>query len=248
MISTKIIKSISSKLPKNSGDNIYVNVLTWHNESHSNGSIYHVFSPYYLKTDGKEIQHNNGNVLFENFWQGSKVWPTFYDCEIWAHHTLKGNEKYLWFKYRCSNGRRNEPHIKDNNIEPDYYKWRDEIFKCKKPIRYPNGHARRSKVAFSLLIDQDGTEKRLSYIEARKEIYIKEYCRLIRKLAEYNQLLQFLKQGKHLIICEIDVLENETITIEKLENLVNNKNIRFGHGFCLAWALLEDYKKINNTE
>ena len=67
---------------------------------------------------------------------------------------------------------------------------------------------------------------------------------MIRKIDEYKQLLQFLKQGKHLIIWEIDVLENETINIEKVENLVNNKNKRFGHGFCLAWALLEDYKKI----
>ena len=130
-----------------------------------------------------------------------------------------------------------------HEIQSEYYKWREKIFKCPKPINYPNGYARRSKVAFSLVIDQDGTEKRLSYIEARKEIYVKEYCRLIRKLPEYNQLIQFLKQGKHLIICEVDVLENETITIEKLENQVNNRNIKFRHGFCLAWALLEDYKK-----
>ena len=98
MISTKIIKSISSKFPKNSGDDIYVNVLTWHNESHSNGSKYHAFSPFYLKTDGQENQHNDGNVLFENFWQGSKI------CEVWAHRSLRGNNKYLWFKYKCSNG------------------------------------------------------------------------------------------------------------------------------------------------
>jgi hypothetical protein len=100
MIKTKQIKSISKKLPKNTSNSIFVNVLTWHNADHCNGSKYNVFSPYFLKTDGQEVQDNNGNVLFENFWQGSKVEPVYYYCEIWAHHSLRGQEKHLWFKHK----------------------------------------------------------------------------------------------------------------------------------------------------
>lgn len=240
MIKTKQIKSITAKLPKDTKGCVYANVLTWHDASHVNGSKYHVFSPYFLKTDGQETQFNEGNVLFENFWQGSKLWPVIYDCEIWAHPNLRGHSKHLWFKYTCSNGLGYERHLVDDVVQLEYYKWREAIFKCKKPIRYPNGFIRKSQVAFSLLINEDGTEKRLDYIEARKNIYINEYCRLIRKLPEFDSLKKYLEQDDvTLTICEIDVPDNETMSIEKLENLANNKNITFGHGLCLAWELLK---------
>lgn len=240
MIKTKRIKSISTRLPKNGQNSIYVNVFTWHNEQHVHGSKYHVFSPYYLKTDGQEEQFNEGNVLFENFWQGSKLWPTIYDTEIWAHRNLKGIEKHLWFKYKCSNGLGSECHLIDNVIQPVYYVWREAIFKCKKPIRYPNGFKRKSQVAFSLFVDKNGVEERLDYIDARKKIYIAEYCRLVKALPEFNELKNYLKEDKTLIICEIDVPDNEIITVEKLNELANDKSIKFGHGLCLAWELLKE--------
>lgn len=243
MIKTKQIKSISAKIPKfnSNDDTIYVNVFTWHEANKKNGSKYHVFSPYFLKTDGLEEQHNNGKVLFENFWQGSKVWPTYYDCEIWAHRHLKGIQKHLWFKYNCSNGIGSESHILDDVIQTEYYKWREAIFECKHPIRYPNGLKRRNQVAFSLLIDKNGTETRLDYIEARKRIYIKEYCRLVRKLPEYQELKNYLlEENKTLVICEIDVPDNEVMSLEKLEKMADDKKIRFGHGLCLAWELLKE--------
>lgn len=242
MIKTKQIKSISTKLPKSDETNIYVNVLTWHAASHFNGSKYHVFSPYYLKTDGQEAQSNKGNVLFENFWQGSKVWPIMYDTEIWAHRNLRGlDDKYLWFKYTCPNGMGSECHISDDGlIQPEYYKWREQIFACQHPIRYPNGFKRTSQVAFSLLKTENGTEERLDYISARKQIYIAEYCRLVRKLPEFDELKNFLKNGKTLILCEIDVPDNEIIDVPVLTKLVENKKIKFGHGLCLAWELLKN--------
>lgn len=248
MIITKQIKSLSSKLPKSSDDTIYINVLTWYDESHRNGSKYYRLSPYFLKTDGQELNHNEGGVLFENFWQGSKLWPVFYDSEVWAHRSLRGKDEHLWFKYKCSNGLGYEHHLKDDEIQPEYYKWREAMFECTKPVRYPNGYSRRSKVAFSLLIDKDGAETRLDYIEARKEIYVKEYCRLVRQMPEFNELLDLLKQKKHLIICEVDVPDNEVMRIDKLEQLVNNTSIRFGHGLCLAWELLKEYQHFLDNE
>jgi hypothetical protein len=173
--------------------------------------------------------------------QGSKVWPVYYDCEIWAHHSLRGQEKHLWFKHKCSNGFGSEKHIRNNVVQPEYFNWRDSLFNCKHPIRYPNGFKRTAEVSFSLLLKSDGTEERLGYIEARKKIYIDEYCRLIRKLPEYAELREtFLNDNKTLIICETDVPDNEVITIEKLEKMACDKNIRFGHGLCIAWELIKD--------
>jgi hypothetical protein len=133
-----------------------------------------------------------------------------------------------------------EKHLINDEIQPEYYKFKEKIFNCKKPIRFPNGYQRTKDVAFSLIIDKNGCETRLDYINARKLIYVKEYCRLIRKLDELSELKNYLVEGKALVICEIDVPNNEQITLTKLESLVNNKNIKFGHGLCLAWELLKD--------
>ena len=243
MIKTLKINSISSVIPKNTEDTKYINVLTWHPESERNGSKYHVFSPYYLRTDGLETQHNPGNVIFENFWQGSKVWPIVYDMEVWAHALLRGkDQKHLWFKYRCNNSDGFEHLVVDNVLDLEkYHRWKKCVYDCQKPIRYPNGFFRKSEVAFCLLEDKNGNQEKLDYIEARKKIYIKEYGRLIRKFFEFDMLLSYLRdQTKTLVICEIDVPDNEVITLEKLESWVDDKSIRFGHGLCLAWELLKD--------
>jgi hypothetical protein len=245
MIRTKKIKSISSQLPSDTACVNFINVLTWHDATKENGSPYHVFSPYFLKTDGQEEQHNAGGVLFENFWQGSKLWPVYYDCEIWAHPTLRGkNPKHLWYKYKCANDRGREDHLLSDEIQPEYYVWRQSIFSCPHPLRYPNGFSRKSEVAFSLLIDKDGRERRLNYLEARQKIYIQEYNRLVKKLPEYQKLKDLLIQhDKTLVICEIDVPDNETMTLEKLEKLAADERQPFGHGLCLAWELLKEIKK-----
>lgn len=239
MIKTKQIKSINCKLPANTCTDLNVNILTWHDKSHKHGSEYNTLSPYYLKTDGKEENFNNGGILFENFWQGSKLWPKVNNIEVWAHPSLRGDTKHLWWSYNCSNAQSFESHIVDNRIQNEYYKWRESIFNCNKPIRYPNGFKNKSNVAFSLLIDKNGNEKRLGYIEARKEIYFQEYCRLIEKSPVFENLIDFYKNGKTIILYEVDVPDNEVITMEKLKKLIEDPNIRFGHGLCLAWKLLE---------
>jgi len=246
MISTKIIKTIKSKVPKDENNKIYLNVLTWHDENHINGSKYHVFSPYNLKTDGKEDQHNGGSVLFENFWQGSKVWKNVYDIQIWAHPNLKGVSNHKWFEYTCDNKMGVEIHYNNfNKIEKKYYEWRDEIWNCAKPIRYPNGFKKQKDVLFCLYKDKMGIETKLNFIESRKQIYLKEYCRLIRNLDLYKELLNLLNNDFELVICEIDVLDNKVLDLELLEKMIVDDKIKFGHGLCLAYALLNDFCKQN---
>jgi hypothetical protein len=89
----------------------------------------------------------------------------------------------------------------------------------------------------------------------RKEIYVKEYIRLIKNLQEYKNLLNKLKNGENIMICEIDVPaknkkgeygkdcdENNIcyMSIAKLELLLQDANEAFGHGLCLAYSLLVD--------
>jgi hypothetical protein len=97
----------------------------------------------------------------------------------------------------------------------------------------------------------------MDYLTSRKEIYVNEYIRLIRKLPEYTKLLEKLCRGENIMICEMDVPaknkrgeygidcddnNNCIMTIEKLERLMNDPSEAFGHGLCLAYALLIDIK------
>jgi len=226
-----------------------INVLKWNN------SKWKTLCPYYLKTDGNEENFNKGNVLFENFYQGSKVYDILYPMEIYPHKKSPRIKKYLRWEYKTEN-RGGDIIFKDNELNYELYlDWRNKLWNCKYPIRYPNGIENRGKVLFSLCINKDGTEKRMDYITARREIYMKEYMRLVKKIDEYQILLNNLMIGKNLLICEIDVpakgkkgeygkdcdvVNTCPISLEKLDKLLNDTTSAFGHGLCLAYSLLKD--------
>lgn len=248
MIATQQIKSITST-PIDYEDYKIINVLKWNN------SKYKVFCPYYLRTDGNEECYNEGNILFENFYQGTKVYDIVYENEVYPSKHWMNNPDYLWWKFEPIN-KGGDNLVTKNKINYELYNnWKNSLWSCDKPIRYPNKIFRRKNVQFALCIDKDGNETRMDYITTRKEIYMKEYIRLVKKLPEYNKLLNKLKMNKNIMICEIDVpaknkkgeygndVNNDNICIlslEKLNLLLNDPNEAFGHGLCLAYALLTD--------
>lgn len=63
--------------------------------------------------------------------------------------------------------------------------------------RYPNKINRRKNTQFVLCNDE-------RYGEARKNIYLREYVRLIRQTDEYKLLLKKLANGENLMICEVE--------------------------------------------
>lgn len=220
-----------------------INVLKWKN------SEWKTLSPYYLKTDGNERNENNGGIIFENFYQGCKVYDIVYENKVYASRFVINNPKYLWwhFKPESDSG---DKLINNNIIDYRlYYRWRNSLWNASESIRYPNKIHRRKNTKFSLLQD-----KRLNYIQSRKQIYVKEYVRLIRKLPEYQELLINLKSNINLLICEVDVpalnkngnykncdkdgnCEHSLLSICKL---INDPNEAFGHGLALIYALLLD--------
>lgn len=226
----------------------YVNVLSWHKSD----TKYYEMSPYFLKTDGNEIQVNDGGVIFENFWQGSKVYPIVYPNEVYPHYSKKGNPNYLLFKWDTKESHYNK---ETDTINYDkYLKFRSAIFSCKNAIRYPNGYNHRSECVFSLIIDKNKTETRYGYQEARENIYVLEYVRLVRKLPIYMYLLNKLKTDPLYKICisEVDVPSPDKkghykiptnyfdCTLESIQLLIKDTSCPFGHGLALAYALLKD--------
>ena len=248
MIATQQIKSTTAKPIALEGfENI--NVLKWNN------SKWKKLCPYLLETDGEETCSNPGGVLFENFYQGCKVYDIVCENEVYPSRYHTNNPKYLWWKFEPETPS-GDVILQDDTINYDlYFRWRDSLWECRNPIRYPNKIHRRKNTQFALHVDNEGNERRLDYISTRKEIYLKEYVRLVRKLPEYKKLLDKLKNGENIMICELDVParnkrgnygedcdENNVchMSIEKLELLLNDTHEAFGHGLCLAYSLLLD--------
>lgn len=255
MIATQQIKSTTSKpVPLDNYESI--NVLKWNNSKWKN------LCPYLLKTDGNETCANSGGILFENFYQGCKVYDVVYENEVYPSRYYMNNPKYLWWKFTPETVS-GDVLINDNENKINYelyFRWRNDLWSCKNPIRYPNKIHRRKNTQFALCVDASGKETRLDYIACRKQIYVKEYIRLIKSLKEYTLLLNKLKKGENLLICEVDVParnkrgnygldcdENNTcfMSIEKLEILLNDTSEAFGHGLCLAYSLLLDLNAFN---
>ena len=248
MIATQQIKSTTTK-PISLEEYEPINVLKWNNSKWKN------LCPYLLKTDGNEVYSNQGGILFENFYQGCKIYDTVYENEVYPSRYYINNPNYLWWKFTPSNSS-GDIIIENDIINYDnYFRWRNSLWECKNPIRYPNKKHRRKNTKFSICIDREGTVQRFDYISSRKELYVKEYIRLIKVLPEYTKLLNKLKDGKKIMICEVDVpAKNKRgeygidcddnniciMTIEKLEKLLNDSSEAFGHGLCLAYSLLID--------
>lgn len=253
MIATRQVKSISEKCVPPEDDYIVVNVFSWHKKD----TEYYDLCPYHLKTDGKEEQSNDGDVIFENFWQGSKVYPLVKPIEVYPHPSFRGNPKYLMWSYTNE-----EKHLDSkNNVLPEYFDWKKSLYECEKPIRYPNSYNLRHTCKFSLLVNKKGETEKLDYLSARKRIYCKEYMRLVRKMPSYAKLLKLLLKGKKLCIFEVDVPVDTKkgkyglyakgnvfyASLRKINNLLEDTSEPFGHGLCLAKALFEDYEAQNES-
>lgn len=239
-----------SKIKSVTNNFLPIQVLSWHPKD----TPYYELSPYYLKTDGLSNIACPAGVIFENYWQGNKVYDYVYDIEVYPHFRFKGRPEYLWFQYVCDNGTGKEQHYDSilDEINPKWLHWRDQVRLASHGIRYPNGRSRTKFTQFSY--DWD-TQTRYSYIESRKKLYLKEYVRLIRKLPIYQELLNKIKSGIKICIVEMDVphsskkglhgqltdsQEQYYPTTDTLIALLNDPVNAFGHGLCLAMALLED--------
>ena len=210
-------------------------------------SAYWELSPYYL-TDEED-------VIMENRWQFSKVYKKVPDSKQFYS---RFNKKVIWQHPP-------ETHLEDGNLNEKYWKWREKGMKCKDAIRYPVGYTHRHECLYAIKKDKDGNcSNQLGYVESRKEIYVPEYCRLVKKQKKFKDLRKRLKNGENLLIIEVDGPRKESLPyyigrygvdkyfIENDTMLVNEQNIKlmlnddkhpFGHGYCLAMTLLGKEKE-----
>lgn len=179
---------------------------------------------------------------FENFWQSFKVWEKVDAQKGW---------NWTWPE---------EIHVdKDNNPNENWKKWHDALLSNPHPIRRPNGRA------IPLYAWWNG--KKLSVIEARKQIYIPELQKLYRNDPAYQKLLEKVREGQNIIIVEPDGAplylypQGFEVNIDLLtilqdvtkvkdfpgSKLKSDKYVPYGHGYVIALTILEDLQR-GNTE
>jgi len=204
-------------------------------------SPYGELGPYVLKDD-------EGKIM-ENIWQFSKVYP-------WVPATKQIYSRWdstvIWNHPK-------EIHIDANTGEPNdvYWAWREKGMNAKEAIRYPVGSGTHRARCMHILTDKG---EKLGLVEGRKQVYMKVYCALARKEESFEKLKKRLEGGENLLIIEVDGPHQESLEYYKNTYRVNDDFIvdhtidiniynmgimlrdpkhSFGHGFCLASALLD---------
>lgn len=205
-------------------------------------SKYYPLSPYILKNE-------EGHIM-ENIWQFSKIYKTVPDStQYYSRH-----DKTITWSYPKEN------HINLNGeVLPAYWTWRQKGMSNKYFVRYPVGFNHRSECQYCIL-DKD-SDKKLDYVESRRQIYIPTYCDLAKEESVFfPELKARLANGENLLIIEPDGPHQESLDYYKSEwrvtddfivdntMLVTDENLTtmafdtkhaFGHGYCLAMALLD---------
>lgn len=206
-------------------------------------TAYGDLGPYVLKNDKGQIMENlyQFSRLREFVPYSKQFYSRFDKTVIWSH-----------------------PHeIHYHNGEPtaEYWNWREKGFNNPYPVRYPVGYsAHKSNCIGALHQESEYVYRLLNYIDARKKIYAPTYCSLVHTQPNFLKLKDRLRQGENLLIIEVDgphqeslpyykekygvndnfIEDNTTLIDRQAVNIfLNDEKHSFGHGYCLASALLE---------
>lgn len=172
-------------------------------------SKYGAIGPYCLKDD-------NG-VIMENKWQFQKVYKNVYETK---QTYSKWDESIIWQWHT-------ETHIdpSTNEVNDNYWRWRQAGFNAVHAIRYPVGFNLRHTCLYSLLETPNGLIK-LNYVEARKQIYVPEYCNAVKKHQMYQNLINLINQSINLLIIEVDGPHQESLGYYQEKYHVDNDFIQ----------------------
>ena len=140
------------------------------------------------------------------------------------------NMENAWQFSKCYEYYLNE----DDSVGDRYFKWAQDGWKDIKAHRYPMGKG--VKPLFSYW---DGEQ--LSYVEARKKIYIPLYSQAVQKTYAFGKLKRMHAEGQSLYLWDFDAHSLEPGTFDYWD-LWDNPNIKVGHAYVIA-MLLEGYLK-----
>jgi hypothetical protein len=110
----------------------------------------------------------------------------------------------------------------------EWYRWQHAGFRSPRASRYPMGKGVKPAYMW-----YDG--KRLSYIEARRQVYIPMYSRAVRETTAYRQLEGLYLTGP-LVLWDFDGYDHRALGMS-FEDVVGCETRSLGHAFVLAMIL-----------
>jgi len=113
---------------------------------------------------------------------------------------------------------------------PLWYSWRDSGYLTKRAIRYPMGKGRYPLYSYWL-------GKKLSYIEARKQIYAPIYAENVIKTKSFISLQTLCNDYKRPIILRDFDAYDHLKEGKTLKDVINDPNRKCGHAFVLMMIL-----------
>lgn len=232
-------------------------------------------SPYTI-TVPTEFKDGTKDVLHENGWQFGKVYLTIpavnkagkwvrgaetHAVEITDDNPVPDNTAFEI-----------EHNGKKYAILDTWVKWNYDGCRNGNALRWPVGkvHARNCLFAVKYNHRTGEVQGPFDYVESRKQYYVPKFIENVKRSPEFQQLLNMSRNGENLLICEVDgprpefkdyyeekgipkgTMAGHTMLFNKeyLQILLNDTKKPFGHGFCLAIALMEELegRQIYNPE
>lgn len=180
-------------------------------------------------------------IIFENWWQFLKVYQ---DVPQSRQYQSRWSDVIIWEHPA-------EHHVDDDgHILPAYYQWRLKGFRNTHPVRYPIGIQHRHE---TLCHRYKG--EILDYVPARKRIYLPGMLQCLSASPMFVKLRERYQKGEKMLVIEVDGPKMEhqlyyqqrcnlqltnpiDITLAVLRIMLNDTRAAFGHGYCIATALL----------
>lgn len=117
-----------------------------------------------------------------------------------------------------------------------YFEWAYEGWNKQSADRYPMGKGIKPQYSY-------WAGKRLTYVEARKQIYIPLYATAVRDTKAFAQLKAHYETFGEVHLLDFDIYRHDIYGVT-LKEAANDPNKKFGHGFVLALLL---YNQINEN-
>jgi hypothetical protein len=115
---------------------------------------------------------------------------------------------------------------------PEYWEWARAGWASKRPERYPMGKG--VKPLYSLW---DG--QRLTYVQARKKIYIPLYSKAVIQTKGFEKLIELVNQDRDVYLKDYDAYDHLKLGMT-LSQVMNNPDKKMGHAFVLMMLLTDD--------
>lgn len=120
----------------------------------------------------------------------------------------------------------------DGSVGPRYFKWAQDGWNMSKAVRYPMG--RDAKPLYSIW---DG--ETLTYVEARKKIYIPLYAKYIQQTSAFAKLKKMHEENAEVYLWDFDGYNHKAFGLS-YDQVINDPNRKMGHAFVIA-MLLDGY-------